>query len=59
MKTYVDERYKLTVHYNRSYGELYDLEADPGEIRNLWGEPNSLNLKATLLEKYVRTQIGQ
>src|SRR5690606_27634664 len=25
VKTYVDDRYKLTVYYNRLYGELFDL----------------------------------
>ena len=24
LKTYVDERYKLTVYYNQTYGELFD-----------------------------------
>ena len=32
-------RYKITVYYNQTYGELFDLEADPGELRNLWDEP--------------------
>ena len=36
VKTYVDDRYKLTVYYNREYGELFDLQADPGEVNNLW-----------------------
>lgn len=36
MNSYIMERYKLTVHYNREYGELYDLQEDPGELVNLW-----------------------
>ena len=27
-KTYVDERYKLTVYYNQPYGELFNLASD-------------------------------
>ena len=26
VRTYVDKRYKLSVYYNQSYGELFDLE---------------------------------
>lgn len=37
-KTYVDERYKLTVYYNQPYGELFDLASDPDEVHNLWAE---------------------
>jgi len=32
VKTYVDERYKLTVYYNQPYGELFDLASDPGKF---------------------------
>ena len=35
VKTYVDDRYKLTVYYNREYGELFDMHEDTGEINNL------------------------
>lgn len=53
LKTYVDERYKLTVYYGREYGELFDLEADPGEVNNLWDDPNSASLKAKLVMKLL------
>jgi arylsulfatase A-like enzyme len=36
LKTYVSERYKITVYYGRSEGELFDLQTDPGEQNNLW-----------------------
>jgi len=53
MKTYIDERYKLTVHFNRKYGELYDLQEDPGEYRNLWDIPECQELKKDLLLKFI------
>ena len=37
LRTYVDERYKLTVYRDQPYGELFDLQDDPEERRNLWG----------------------
>lgn len=58
-KTYVDARYKITVYYNQTYGELFDLEDDPGEIRNLWDEPDYAALKAELLLKYIWAELGK
>lgn len=53
MKTYIDNRYKMTIHFNRSYGELYDLAADPGELKNLWDMPDAQDLKRDLLLKFL------
>jgi arylsulfatase A-like enzyme len=53
LKTYVDERYKITVYYNREYGELFDLKNDPKEIRNLWDNPEYKDLKSKLLLKFL------
>ncbi|MBB6634657.1 sulfatase family protein [Cohnella thailandensis] len=58
-KTYVDERYKITVYYNQTYGELFDLEADPGELRNLWDDPAHERLKTELLLKYIWAELGK
>ncbi|MFD2329990.1 sulfatase [Cohnella sp. GCM10020058] len=58
-KTYVDERYKITVYYNQTYGELFDLLEDPGELRNLWDEPSSERLKSALLMRYIWAELGK
>ena len=54
MKTYVDEQYKITVYYNRAYGEIFDLTNDPQEINNLWSDTA---LRAQLMEKFLRAEI--
>lgn len=59
VKTYVDNRYKLTVYYNHTYGELFDLEADPGEHNNLWDDPASQALKQDLLLKLIHAELGK
>ncbi len=59
LKTYVDERYKLTVYYGRPYGELFDLEADPHEVNNLWDEPAAADLKAALVMKLLQAELGK
>nr|WP_309099015.1 sulfatase-like hydrolase/transferase [Fredinandcohnia onubensis] len=58
-KTYVDERYKLTVYYNQTYGELFDLQEDPNEYNNLWNHPDYATLKMELLLKYIWAELGK
>jgi uncharacterized sulfatase len=59
LKTYVDDRYKLTVYYNQTYGELFDLHEDPGEFRNLWGDPGCAGLKLELLQRFLWAELGK
>ncbi|MNC10574.1 Arylsulfatase [compost metagenome] len=59
LKTYVDGRYKITVYYNRSYGELFDLAEDPQELHNLWDSPEHAPLKQELLLKYIWAELGK
>ncbi len=59
VKTYVEERYKLTVYYRQPYGELFDLEQDPGETRNLWNDPASQNLKHELISRLLFAEMGK
>ncbi|MEM7533245.1 MAG: sulfatase-like hydrolase/transferase [Chloroflexota bacterium] len=59
VKTYVDERYKITVYYDRPYGELFDLETDPGEVNNLWNAPDSAALKAKMTMKLLHAEMGK
>jgi len=56
-KTYVDVRYKITVYYQQSYGELFDLQKDPKELSNLWNHPDYQALKAELLLKYAWAEL--
>ncbi|MFJ7936394.1 sulfatase [Sporosarcina sp. NPDC096371] len=56
-KTYVDERYKITVYYQQKYGELFDLQKDPKELSNLWNHPDYQALKVELLIKYAWAEL--
>lgn len=58
VRTYIEERYKLNVYWKQDYGELFDLEADPGEINNLWNDPQSQDLKATLTRRLLDAELG-
>lgn len=57
MKTYVDNRYKITVYFNHDYGELFDLQSDPQEVDNLWDKPAYGQLKAELTMKLLQAEM--
>jgi len=59
VKTYVNERYKITAYYNHDYGELFDLQEDPNEINNLWDKPECAELKADLIMKLLFAEMGK
>ena len=54
VKTYINERYKITLYFNRGYGEIYDLRNDPGEVNNLWADAE---LRAELTEAFLRAEM--
>jgi arylsulfatase A-like enzyme len=54
------KRYKLIYYPRRSYGELYDLENDPGEITNLYDSaqhrPIRDEMTRRLLDRLIHTE---
>ncbi|NRA39338.1 MAG: sulfatase-like hydrolase/transferase [Planctomycetes bacterium] len=59
VKTYVNHSHKITVYWNQEYGELFDLENDPGEHNNLWNNADSQALKAELTQKLLFAEMGK
>ncbi|MCA9836164.1 MAG: sulfatase-like hydrolase/transferase [Trueperaceae bacterium] len=57
LRTYVNERYKITVYREADYGELFDLRADPNELNNLWDEPEAQGIKLELLHKFMQASL--
>ncbi|MEM1124736.1 MAG: sulfatase/phosphatase domain-containing protein [Bacteroidota bacterium] len=49
-------RYKLLHYYESGDWELYDLESDPQEMRNLYGKEAYIDLAVELKEEIVRLQ---
>ena len=54
---YVTARHKITVYRKFPYGELFDLEEDPGEVHNLWDEPAAVGLKCRLLHEFHQARM--
>ncbi|PZG13291.1 sulfatase family protein [Nonomuraea aridisoli] len=59
LRTYVDDRYKLTVYQGQEYGELFDLQEDPGELRNLWDAPEHADLRSRLLLRCLWAELAK
>ena len=53
----IDERYRLSVFHGTGWGELYDLQNDPGEFDNLWDNPAHAKIRAAMVEKLLLTEI--
>ncbi len=45
-----DRGHKLIYYHSLHFAELYDLEKDPGEVRNIWSSPQSAGLRETMMQ---------
>lgn len=59
LRTYVDDRYKITVYQDQTYGELFDLQEDPRELHNLWDALEHAQLKSDLLLRYIWAELSK
>ena len=57
LRTLVTKRYKLTVYRDQTYGELFDLQEDPGETHNRWGDAGYATVKAELFQQFVNAEL--
>ncbi|MFH0964747.1 MAG: sulfatase-like hydrolase/transferase [Planctomycetota bacterium] len=53
LRSLVTQRYKLNYYAGEDVGEIYDLENDPREHKNLWDDPGARRLRAQLMEELV------
>lgn len=59
VRTYVDERYKISVIHGSDEGLLFDLQNDPDEKMNMWSNPEFKDIKIDLLLKYVSAELDK
>jgi len=57
MRTLQTARHRLSVYEGVEWGELYDLENDPEESRNLWDEAEAAGLRSELLHRLAKAMI--
>jgi arylsulfatase A-like enzyme len=49
-----DRQWKIVVYLDDVYGELYDLQADPGEVENLWNAASLRTMRDALVDDCLR-----
>lgn len=49
-----DRKWKIVLYLDDRYGELYDLEADPGEVSNLWASEALTGMRDELAAECLR-----
>ncbi|UTW12600.1 sulfatase family protein [Marinobacterium rhizophilum] len=58
VRTYLTQRWRLSLRHGESWSELYDLENDPHELCNLWDNPDYQATRAELIEAMMRESIA-
>ncbi len=49
--------WKLVHFFDKDFGQLFDLAADPGEVENLWDAPAAQQHKFKLLDRLCEWHI--
>ena len=57
IRTLVTDKWRISMFNGLLWGELYDLEADPDELNNLWDEDEFRGIRADLLERLLRQSV--
>ena len=58
VRTYVTERWRMSIREDADWGELFDLENDPLEIANRWDDPSAREARADLFERMARRMMA-
>lgn len=58
MRTLRDAHHRLSLYDGQQWGELYDLQDDPLELRNLWFDPAAVPLRQQLTQRLARAMLA-
>jgi arylsulfatase A-like enzyme len=57
-RSFVSGPWRMTYWLEDDFGELYNRDEDPDEVRNLWNDDGVSNQKAELMEKWMLERIA-
>lgn len=57
LRSYISDRYKITIYRDQEYGELFDLKQDPFERKNLWSDPDGRDLLQEMLSLALNAEL--
>ena len=56
--TIVKDHWRLSLYLGKCQNELFDLENDPGEMKNLWHSTEHQSIKTDLLERLAEMEMA-
>lgn len=60
LRTYIDDRWKITVYRDRlEWGELFDLQNDPDEFHNRWNDLEYASVKAEVMHRFINAEVAR
>ncbi|MHB1157113.1 MAG: sulfatase family protein [Phycisphaerales bacterium] len=57
LRTFITDRYKLTLYRDRDWGELFDLRDDPHELRNRFDDPAFAEARCELMRRMLNAEL--
>jgi arylsulfatase A-like enzyme len=58
MRTLVTRQHRLSLYEGVEWAELYDRNADPNEMRNLWRRPEAVATERAMVERMAREMLA-
>lgn len=59
LRSFIVDKYKITMYPGQKYGELFDLEEDPQELFNLWWKLEYQDIKRGLILQFAEAYVLQ
>lgn len=59
LRTYIEDRHKLTVYRDQPWGEFFDLAEDPGEVCNRYDDPDYESVRGEVMRRFLGAELAR